>query len=1126
MRSMPEGLLQSHGTTPQSPIGDSSPCTGEPTPHLHFPVTAAFRKFLLTCFRACATMELTIQLFRENAKKESRMTHTYQRITAALTALALSLSLLLPAAAETAAAADAAAETAASAPASAEPAAEPAAEAAAPVYPNTLGAFGSITNLTETPLGGAATLTRYENRAPGAAVQTAFAVTASPTSGARIAAVNLGAGLHSREKLSSLTQAAAVAGETLTAAVNADFFSLYTGVPMGVLVADGRLLSTSDGRDAVGFDKDGGAIFGKVSETVTLETDTVSLPVNHVNKYPGVYGAYLLTRDYGETTTQKGYAATEYVLKLDGDLTLGGAVRATVTAVRAAEENGEIPADSAVLVVPDAFATAADYAVLTPDTTLTVRVACESGFEHAVSALGGGDVILRDGKAVDGVVNEEHEKTRQPRTALGVKADGSYLLFVADGRRTGYASGLTLTALADTLSALGCTDAVNFDGGGSTALVTFAGGTATVQNRPSDGSERKVANAAALYEKDEVAAAAPRLVLAQDAPLLLAGAAYTVAWTVENGAGETLAHTLTAENTTLTVPDALGQAELRDGAIVFTPAAVTGGGILTVETRVGDETLRASCYLRVTDTVDELRTAETLLLAPAEGTVTLTLHAYKDGEEVYFGDLAAVRCENDAIGSAQCGNVFAFAVGTAALPGDDTDETDKTDEIDQTNETEPAAPVRGRVAFTLLDRTLVLPALFGEPTSPLKLDGLLQSGAAVAGGDYTLTYETAGGIAAGGAFVLTPRVLPAETTAETAESTADSTAESVEPTAETAEPAETTAASAETTAPAETTDLAETTESEPIEEPAPTPVSVTLTVSGLSSAGLAGRRLWLWADGISAAETPYAVFTLTHADGTEETLTVPYDAYYDFADYNGRALLTLVPEAADGVLTLRTLLGFAVTDPTRTVAIGPLLLTEQYDTNRYADLADHWSSYFVNALSFAGVVSGSEDETGKVVYNPDANLSREQFAKILCGVLNLDTAAYADTALPFDDTASVAAWALPYVRTVFGAGLMRGKDTPDGRLLFAPGDAITREEAFYVLGGLFESDAAADTADFADADTIAPWAAAMLQKSVAAGLVSGYDDGTVRPKGRITRAETATVVVRLLGRLYRTVAKD
>jgi len=48
----------------------------------------------------------------------------------------------------------------------------------------------------------------------------------------------------------------------------------------------------------------------------------------------------------------------------------------------------------------------------------------------------------------------------------------------------------------------------------------------------------------------------------------------------------------------------------------------------------------------------------------------------------------------------------------------------------------------------------------------------------------------------------------------------------------------------------------------------------------------------------------------------------------------------------------------------------------------------------------------------------------------------------------------------------------------------------------------------------------------MLQKSIAAGLISGYDDGTLRPGGQITRAETATVVVRLLGRLYGADVKD
>ncbi len=386
------------------------------------------------------------------------MTYTYKRITAALTALALALSLLLPAAAETVTA-----ETAATAVTASDTGTEPqtdpdpAAEPAAPVYPDRLGTFGSITGMTETPLGAAATLTRYENRAPGEIVQTAFTVTASPANGARIAAVNLGTTLHSREKLSTLAGMAAADGETLTAAVNADFFSLYTGVPMGVLLTEGRLLSSSDNRDAVGFGKDGNAIFGKIGETVTIGIGDATLPVSHLNKYPGVYGVYLLTRDYGETTTLTGFAATEYILALDDAVTLGGEVRAEVTAVRKGVEDGEIPAGCAVLTVPDTLATAADYAALAVGGTVTVRVA---------------DIILRDGKPVDGVVNEEHEKTRQPRTAFGIRADGSYLLFVTDGRRTGYAAGLTLTALADTLLALGCTDAINLDGGGSTALVT------------------------------------------------------------------------------------------------------------------------------------------------------------------------------------------------------------------------------------------------------------------------------------------------------------------------------------------------------------------------------------------------------------------------------------------------------------------------------------------------------------------------------------------------------------------------------------------------------------------------------------------------------------------------------
>ena len=160
-----------------------------------------------------------------------------------------------------------------------------------------------------------------------------------------------------------------------------------------------------------------------------------------------------------------------------------------------------------------------------------------------------------------------------------------------------------------------------------------------------------------------------------------------------------------------------------------------------------------------------------------------------------------------------------------------------------------------------------------------------------------------------------------------------------------------------------------------------------------------------------------------------------------------------------------------------------------------------------------GVLSGSEDLTGRLVYRPDDGLTREQFAKILVAYLGIDPALFAETPLAFADNDAIAPWAVPYVRAAVGAGLMRGRSTPQDTVVFAPTDGITRQEAFYVLGGLLDGDGV--ESDFADSDAIAPWAAENLARLFAAGLVSGYDDGTVRPEGRVTRAEAATVVVRL-----------
>ena len=79
---------------------------------------------------------------------------------------------------------------------------------------------------------------------------------------------------------------------------------------------------------------------------------------------------------------------------------------------------------------------------------------------------------------------------RHPRTAVGVKADGTVVMVVVDGRST-LSRGMTLVELAQFLKGEGVVDAVNLDGGGSSTLVVRG----QVINRPSDGLQRPIANA-------------------------------------------------------------------------------------------------------------------------------------------------------------------------------------------------------------------------------------------------------------------------------------------------------------------------------------------------------------------------------------------------------------------------------------------------------------------------------------------------------------------------------------------------------------------------------------------------------------------------------------------------------
>lgn len=126
----------------------------------------------------------------------------------------------------------------------------------------------------------------------------------------------------------------------------------------------------------------------------------------------------------------------------------------------------------------------------------TCNAALDAG--NVREAVAGFGDIFENGHARSGLDNT----TRASRTAIGIKADGTVVMLMVDGRQAPYSVGMTMAEVAASMEALSCVEAVNLDGGGSSTFATQREGepenetTAglTLRCRPSDGYERKVSN--------------------------------------------------------------------------------------------------------------------------------------------------------------------------------------------------------------------------------------------------------------------------------------------------------------------------------------------------------------------------------------------------------------------------------------------------------------------------------------------------------------------------------------------------------------------------------------------------------------------------------------------------------
>jgi Phosphodiester glycosidase/FlgD Ig-like domain len=160
-------------------------------------------------------------------------------------------------------------------------------------------------------------------------------------------------------------------------------------------------------------------------------------------------------------------------------------------------------------------------------TTLHLRLALQPAWEGVAAALGGGPVLVRNGKAVFRPLEDftnDQVGARTARGAVGQLADGRIVLVAVDGGRTGYSSGLTSFELAQALVRLGAVTAAGVDLGDS-VTAAFDG---RLLNRPSGRAERAVKEALLVQYFGVYAPPPPQPLLSGEAGLTAEPLAFKV----------------------------------------------------------------------------------------------------------------------------------------------------------------------------------------------------------------------------------------------------------------------------------------------------------------------------------------------------------------------------------------------------------------------------------------------------------------------------------------------------------------------------------------------------------------------------------------------------------------------
>jgi len=281
------------------------------------------------------------------------------------------------------------------------------------------------------------------------------------------------------------------AAEAPIAAVNADFFLFAPpGVPVGALVVDGRLIAGPIDRPVLAFDARNAPFIGTLTASGALTSARGRVPIATWNR-PSATAIGVVDAAWGQGLDSLARPTALQLVPISGN----APDRRYRVAPLPATHTGLALGDTLLLV-------GSARASVLPGDTVRLEASLLPIVPHTV--VGGFPLLVRDSVIVPTVDSAGAASFRgvNPRTAAGYAQNGRRLLLVViDGRQAGYSVGTTTRETAALLRDLGAREAVNLDGGGSTAMVVrdAVSGAIRVVNKPSDAAgERPVANALAV----------------------------------------------------------------------------------------------------------------------------------------------------------------------------------------------------------------------------------------------------------------------------------------------------------------------------------------------------------------------------------------------------------------------------------------------------------------------------------------------------------------------------------------------------------------------------------------------------------------------------------------------------